>query len=211
MGIGSLTPLWAETCGLGAHDNGGTGGHGGVVIETGVLQLCGKYLDMAFLEEPDALLTAACHAWHGEDGSYAASDEVRVVEVGEGVADDDSIDLGGISASEHSPEIAWFLHALEHHHERVLWKLHVVQAFTDGTHLCHHTFGATPIGYLLIKRRGDGKDAHAVRDMAEELLLLVGCEHIRTQEEGICLIASINAMHEFTLTFNDEEAFLASC
>lgn len=56
MSRGGMAPLVGQSGSLRPHDDGSALPHVLVVIETGVLQLGGQYLDVTLLEETDALL-----------------------------------------------------------------------------------------------------------------------------------------------------------
>ena len=70
------------------------------------------------LEKQDALLAGAGHSWHGEDSAYGRPDQVGIIDVGEGIADDDAISTGSIGRTKHSTQIARFLHALKDDEKR---------------------------------------------------------------------------------------------
>jgi len=91
MSISCLAPDGGETGGFGSHDDSCSLAHVGIVIEMGILELSGEYSYVAVLKELDALLAGAGYTGNGEDGAYAAADEVGVEEVGEGITDDDGI------------------------------------------------------------------------------------------------------------------------
>ena len=151
VGVGGLAPDVGQAGGLCAHHDRGRLLHVRVVVEGRVLELRGEYLNMFGLEPSDGLLGGGHGDLPGEYGTDAGPDEVRIVEVGEGIADDDGIGSGGVSASEHGSEVAWFLHALKDNHQRILAECQAVQSPVTELDLSDDTLRAASIGNLAVK------------------------------------------------------------
>ena len=120
MGISGLAPLVSEAGSLSTHHNGGGSPHVGLVIVGGVLQLGGQNLNVVVLQPSDALLRSTGHTGHTEEGTYRGTDEIGVVQVAEGVAHDDGIDVGCISGTQDGSYVAGFLDTFHHHDEGML-------------------------------------------------------------------------------------------
>lgn len=151
VGVGDFPPEVGQAGGFGAHYDCGRLLHICVVVEGRVLKLRGEYLNMPGLEPSDCFLGGGHGDLPGEHGSDAGPDEVRIVEVGEGIADDDGIGAGRVSASQHSPEVAGFLHALKDDHQRILAECQTVQSPVTELHLGDDTFCAASVGDLAVE------------------------------------------------------------
>ena len=150
VGIGCTAPLGGEACRFGAHDEGGGRAHVGVVVEVGILQLGGQYADSFRFEETDAVVRRAADGGDGEDGADGSADEVGVVEVGEGVADDDGVGPCCIGRAEHGTEVSGLFDAFEHHDEGVVAEVQVVEREVAGTNGGHDAFGRVAVGDFFI-------------------------------------------------------------
>ena len=151
VGVGGLAPDVGQACGLGAHHDGGRLLHVSVVVQGRVLELRGEYLNMFVFEPGDGLLGGGDGHLSGKHGSDAGPDKVRVVEVGERVADDDGVRSGGVCASEDSPEVAGLLHALKHYDKRIPAESQAFQCSLTKLHLGDDTLRAAPVGYLAVE------------------------------------------------------------
>lgn len=105
---GGMAPLVGQSCSLRPHDDGCALPHVLAVIETGVLQLGGQYLDITLLQETDTLLRAAGNSRDGEDGTDAAAYQIGIIKVGQRVTHDDGISLGGISGAKDGTRLPGF-------------------------------------------------------------------------------------------------------
>ena len=85
-----------------------------------VLQLGRQYADTTRLEEADALLGSAGHAWHAEDGTDGTANEIGVIQVCQRVADDDGVSMCRICRAQHSPQVARLLDTLQYNILRTL-------------------------------------------------------------------------------------------
>ena len=126
MSRGGMAPLVGQSGSLRPHDDGCALPHVLVVIETGVLQLGGQYLDVTLLQETDALLRAAGDSRDGEDGTDAAAYQIGVIKVGQRVTYDDGISLGGISGAKDGTQVSRFLYPLQHHQQWIRRQLQVI-------------------------------------------------------------------------------------
>ena len=99
--IRGAAPGVGEAGGFRAHDKGGRTGHFRIVIPLGILQLGRQDADAACLEPGDDLLAGGGCDLAGEDAPEAGADEVGIVEVREGIAEDDGVGPGGVRAAEH--------------------------------------------------------------------------------------------------------------
>ena len=105
MGIGSLTPDIGQSCRLRTHDNSRTTQHVRIIIETGILQLSREDLDTMILQEGNTRLRGTGHTRYTEDGSDTGSDEVRIIEVCQRIADDHGVGLCRIGTTEYGTEV----------------------------------------------------------------------------------------------------------
>ena len=101
MSIGSLAPDIGQSCGFRTHDDSRTTQHVRVIIKTGVLQLCREDLNTMCLQEGNTRLRGTGHTRHTEDGSDTGTDEVRIIEVCQRIADDHRIRLCRIGTTEY--------------------------------------------------------------------------------------------------------------
>ena len=127
VGVGSLSPKVSQSVVLGAHDDGRSTRHVGVVVKVGVLQLRGENLNAARFQKADTLVGRAGHARHGESGADGRTNEIRVIQVGQRVAHHDGVNARRIGRTQDGAQIAGFLDALEHDNQRTFAKLQVVE------------------------------------------------------------------------------------
>jgi len=207
MGIGSLTPLVGKPCCLCTHDNRCRTAHIGVVVKRGVLQLSSQYLNATRLQETDALLGRASHTRNAEDSSDRGTDEVGVVKVGQGVADNDCIDTGSIGRTQDSTEVTRFLHTLQDNHKRLLRKLQTIECQLTGHDLGNDTLGTAAIGYLLVDLLRDLKHADSRWQRWHRLYARL---YFRTAENGIDLEAGFQTMHQLATPLNHKEPGLTT-
>ena len=81
-----------------------------------ILQLSREDADAMLLEKGDALFAAARNSGHSEDSTDGGANQVRIIEVGQRVTNDDRIGFCCIGRAEHSTQVAWFLNAFQDHH-----------------------------------------------------------------------------------------------
>lgn len=151
VGVGGFPPEVGQAGGFGAHYDCGRLLHICVVVEGRVLKLRGEYLNMPGLEPGDCLFGGGDGHLSGEHSTDAGPDEIRIVEVGERIADDYGVGTGCVSASEHGSEVAWFLHALKDNHQRILAECQAVQSPVTELDLSDDTLRAASIGNLAVK------------------------------------------------------------
>ena len=150
MGVGRLSPYVAKAGGLCPHHYGRAAFHIGVVVETGVLELRRKYLYVAFLQKVYAFRRLTRHARHGEDASYAAAYEIRVIEVRKRVAYYEGVGPCRIGASKDRSQITRLLHAFQDCDERIFLKSEVFQSVMRGDHFGDYAFRAFSICDFII-------------------------------------------------------------
>ena len=206
VAVGGLAPLGRQSCGLRAHDDGRGLEHGGVVVGQRILELGREYLHAMGLQEGNALLGRAGHSGHREDGSEGGADEVGIVEVGERVAYDDGIYTCGIGRTEHGAEVAGLLHALQHHEEGCAARGgggYVGQAETAAADLGDDALRGAAVGHTLVElgRQFQGVGCLGKRAVAAEL---------GADEEGVGLVACLQAVVQFATALHDEEARAAA-
>lgn len=151
VGVGGFPPEVGQAGGFGAHYDCSRLLHICVVVQGRVLKLRGEYLNMPGLEPGDCLFGGGDGDLPGEHGSDAGPDEVRIVEVGEGIADDDGIGTGCVSAPEHGPEVAGFFDTLKDNHQRILAECQTFQSPVTELHLGGDTLRAASVGDLAVE------------------------------------------------------------
>ena len=202
MRVGSLAPLVGEARRFRTHHEGGTTPHIGVVVELGVLQLCRQDADAFLLKEGDALLRRTGHAGHGENGANTGAYQVGIVEVGQRIANNNGISLRSVGTTQHGTQVAWLLHALQHHQQGIVGQLQIIKRMRLHPDLSHHTLCAAAIGNLLIDIGRNGHHAGIHIDA-------VG-QQCRTVEHRVNLVAGLHAMFQFPATLHDEKPRLAT-
>ena len=78
-------------------------------------------------------------------------DEVRVVEVGEWVTDDNCIRACGVGTPQHGPEVAGFFDTLKDNHQRILAECQTFQSPVTELHLGDDTLRAASVGDLAVE------------------------------------------------------------
>ena len=151
MGVGGLAPDVGQAGGLGTHHDGGWFFHVSVVVQGRVLKLRGEYLNMPGLEPGDGFLGGGYGYLPGEHSPDAGPDEIRVVEVGEWVTDDNCIRACGVGTPQHGPEVAGFFDTLKDNHQRILAECQAVQSPVTELDLGDDTLCATSVGDLAVK------------------------------------------------------------
>ncbi len=210
VGVGGLSPDVGQAGGLGAHHDGGRLLHVGVVVQGGVLKLRGEYLNMFVFEPGDGLLGGGdCHL-SGKHGSYAGPDEVRVIEVGERVADDDGIGSGSIGTSEHGAKVAWLLNALKHYDERILAESQALQSPFSELNLSDDTLRAAPVGYLAVKFVRNLYDTYLWIQpfrFAKKVVQFLLCQQLSADEQSLRNESGVKTVAEFPAAFNNKQPF----
>lgn len=151
VGVGDFPPEVGQAGGFGAHHDRGRLLHIRVVVEGRVLKLRGEYLNMFGLEPGDGLLGGGHGDLPGEYGTDTGPDEVRVVEVGQRIADDDGIGSGGVGTPQHGPEVAGFFDTLKDNHQRILAECQTFQSPVTELHLGDDTLRAASVGDLAVE------------------------------------------------------------
>ena len=122
-----------------------------------ILQLGREYLYAMLLEKGDALLGGAGDRGDGKDGANGGADEIRVVKVCKGVADDDARGIGSIGTTKDGAQVAGLLYALQNNEQGLAVDsptLPLEQGLQGvglgGTDNGDNALGAATIGYALI-------------------------------------------------------------
>lgn len=122
-----------------------------------ILQLGREYLYALLLEEGDALLGGAGDRGDGKDGTNGGADEIGVVKVCKGVADDDARGIGCIGTTKDGTQVAGLLHALQNNKEglavdspTLLLEQGLQGVGLGGTDNGDNALGTATIGYALV-------------------------------------------------------------
>ena len=75
------------------------------------------------MQEPDAFFCRACGCGDRKQRSNRGTDEIRIVKVSKGIADDDSIGFGGVGRSQNGPKITGLFYTFKNDNEWIVIEL----------------------------------------------------------------------------------------
>ena len=143
----------------------------------------------------------------GEEGAGGGADDVGVVDVGAGVADDDGGGAGGVGGAEHGAEVAGFLDGFADEEEGVGGELEVLEALGDLGADGEEAIGAFAVGELLEDGLGAGEEVGAEGTAAVDeggLVFVLEPEVFAVEELGGAVVVLEGAV-DFAVAFDEHE------
>lgn len=169
----------------------------------------GGHQGEAFGFEPgDGFLRGGDGNGKGEEGAGGGADDVGVVDVGAGVADDDGAGAGGVGTAEHGAEVAGFFDGFADEDEGVFGEVEVAKGAGDLGADGEEAVGALAVGDFLKDGACAGIQFGAERRTAFENvgLVFVFEPEVFAIEEGGGAVGMVEGAADFAVAFGEHEA-----
>jgi hypothetical protein len=198
-----LHPGGREAVLLGADSDCDGAGEGRFGELEGSVGSSGDDGDGVGFKEREGVLTGGFEDREGEESAYAGADDVGVMDIGSGIADDDSIDAGGVAGAEDGAEIAGLFNAFCDDEKRIFLEGEIFEGQVELWGNGEEAVRTVPIGNF-------GKDLwRALNQLGAGLVeegSLVGAEKkLRAIKKRMRFSLSVESSFELAITFDEEE------